>query len=58
MAKIYSEELVITFSKLIKESGIEHDATILTPEIKEAIAMLVVPMIEEVLGDSAVVEVK
>ena len=55
MAKVLEEEIVISFSKLVKDGS---EAVILSPEIKEAIAMLIIPMIEEVVGDSAVVEVK
>lgn len=56
MAHIHTEELTINVMQLVKESGAEVE--ILSPEIREAIAMLVVPMIEEIVGTRAVVEIK
>lgn len=56
MAQIHTEELSINVLQLVKDS--EQGKDILTPEIRDAIAMLVVPMIEEIVGKGAVVEVK
>lgn len=56
MAKIHAEEISINVLQLVKDNGVEVD--ILTPEIREAIASVVVPMIEELLGAAAVVEIK
>jgi hypothetical protein len=56
MAKIHAEEISINVLQLVKDNGMEQD--ILTPEIREAIASVVVPMIEELLGPAAVVEIK
>lgn len=54
MAKIHTEELTINVMQLVKDQGVAQE--FLTPEIREAIASLVVPMIEELLGNGVVVE--
>ena len=50
MAKIYSETVVITLSKLVKDN--EHSEHIATDDIVSALASVA----EELAGDSIVVE--
>ena len=56
MAKIHSEELNISVLQLVRDDS--QAIELLTPEIREAIAELVAPMIEELVGKSAIVEIK
>jgi hypothetical protein len=51
MAKIHTESVVITFSKLVKES--DHAATIATADMAAALASVA----EELAGAGIVVEV-
>jgi hypothetical protein len=55
MAHIHNEEVTISLSQLVKDG---ETGVILTDDIREAIAMLITPTIEEVVGAGVVVEVK
>jgi hypothetical protein len=51
MAKIVTESIVITFSKIVKDS--ETGTSIASPEIEAALEQVA----QELIGDSVVVEV-
>jgi hypothetical protein len=52
MAKIHTETLVITISKLVKESGES------SPIVNEEIISALEQVVQELVGDSVIVEVE
>jgi hypothetical protein len=53
MAKIQSENIVITVSKLTKDSDTEHQTAMVTPDVITALEQVA----QELIGSGVVVEV-
>ena len=53
MAKIQTESLVITFSKLVKDSD-EHNTSVFTAEVVESLNAVA----EELAGNGVIVEIQ